>query len=442
MSSAKKRILIVSYLAAAFLITAGFLFKDNRDIAVFRRHEQYGYERALADLAASVGDMEVSLTKSLCAASPELFTACCADVYARSLTAQAALGQLPSGGEGLETTAAFISRAGAYSLSLAQASAGGNSPSAGDYENLASLKDAAAQLTGDLAGLYYAVRSGDVSVENLEENDTESLDLAHGMQDIEDAFPALPTLIYDGPFSEEEHEGVPKQLAGSETVTEEDARTAAAAFTGWDDLEYTGKRDTEIPVYVFEAEVEGVTHIAEVTQQGGSVLTFRSTEASFAQNLSQEQASEIAGAFLTEHGFEHMAESYHEIQAGHSVICFVCEEDGVLMYPDLVKVAVNLESGAVSGFDAAGYLVNHANRSLPQQIITEETAMASVSPWLTAESCTPCVIPMSEGKEAYCLEVLCTGEDGKHYLVYVNALSGDEEKILILLEDESGTLTR
>ena len=438
----KKRVLLVSYLASAFLVTAGFAVQANGSIASYRRHEQYGYERALADLAASVGDMEVSLTKSLCAASPELFTACCADVYARSLTAQAALGQLPSGGEGLESTASFISRAGAYSLSLAQSAAGGNTPGAADYENLSSLKDAAQTLTADLHELYYAVSTGDVSVEQLEEDDADNAYLSGGLQDIEEAFPALPTLIYDGPFSEEEHDGEPKMLIGQDAVNEEDARIAAEAFTGWTGLEYTGRREAELPVYVFEAETDGITHIAEVTVQGGSVLSFRSTEASYAENLSQEQASEAARTFLSEHGFENMAESYHEIQSGHSVICFVCEEDGVLMYPDLIKVAVNLENGAISGFDAAGYLMNHSTRSLPARIVTEDTALTSVSPWLQAETCTPCVIPSGTNKEAYCLEVLCTGEDGRHYLVYVNALSGEEEKILILLEDESGTLTR
>ena len=37
-------------------------------------------------------------------------------------------------------------------------------------------------------------------------------------------------------------------------------------------------------------------------------------------------------------------------------------------------------------------------------------------------------------------EFKCQTAEGKHILVYVNAQTGQEEKILILLEDESGTL--
>ena len=50
------------------------------------------------------------------------------------------------------------------------------------------------------------------------------------------------------------------------------------------------------------------------------------------------------------------------------------------------------------------------------------------------------VIPTSGAEEIYCRELICETEDGRHYLLYVNAMTGAQEKILILLEDESGTL--
>ena len=51
------------------------------------------------------------------------------------------------------------------------------------------------------------------------------------------------------------------------------------------------------------------------------------------------------------------------------------------------------------------------------------------------------IIPTEGGREKYCHEFLCQTEDGDRYLMYVNAQTGRQEKILILLEDESGTLT-
>jgi hypothetical protein len=51
-----------------------------------------------------------------------------------------------------------------------------------------------------------------------------------------------------------------------------------------------------------------------------------------------------------------------------------------------------------------------------------------------------CFIPKA-GKSEYSVRTKCENADGKHYLLYVNAQSGIEEKLLILLEDENGTLS-
>ena len=42
--------------------------------------------------------------------------------------------------------------------------------------------------------------------------------------------------------------------------------------------------------------------------------------------------------------------------------------------------------------------------------------------------------------EVLCHEFKCQNESGGHVLVYVNAQTGQQQKILLLLEDESGTL--
>ena len=48
----------------------------------------------------------------------------------------------------------------------------------------------------------------------------------------------------------------------------------------------------------------------------------------------------------------------------------------------------------------------------------------------------------TEGKgERYCREFLCDTPSGGKCLVYVDARTGEEAKVLLLLEDEDGTLT-
>ena len=50
------------------------------------------------------------------------------------------------------------------------------------------------------------------------------------------------------------------------------------------------------------------------------------------------------------------------------------------------------------------------------------------------------IIPTDGKNEIFCHEFKCQTADEQHYIIYVGALSGVEEKILILLEDDSGTL--
>ena len=64
-----------------------------------------------------------------------------------------------------------------------------------------------------------------------------------------------------------------------------------------------------------------------------------------------------------------------------------------------------------------------------------------MSPELSVEEVRLALIPSAGRYEKLCHEFLCSAEDEQKYIIYVNAESGEQEKILILLEDESGTLT-
>ena len=84
--------------------------------------------------------------------------------------------------------------------------------------------------------------------------------------------------------------------------------------------------------------------------------------------------------------------------------------------------------------------MNHTLRSFPVLSVSGEEARGVVSPALTVLSQQLSLIPTGGEYEVLCHEFKCRSEEGQHILVYVNAQTGQEEKILILLEDESGTL--
>ena len=128
-------------------------------------------------------------------------------------------------------------------------------------------------------------------------------------------------------------------------------------------------------------------------------------------------------------------------QDGVLTVNFAFRQGDVLCYSDLVKVSVALDSGKVCGFEAKGYLMAHCPRELPAPAVTPEDARAAVPASLEVLAAQLALVP-SDGKyETLCYEFKCAAADGRHSIIYADAATGAQHKILILLEDETGTLT-
>ena len=116
-------------------------------------------------------------------------------------------------------------------------------------------------------------------------------------------------------------------------------------------------------------------------------------------------------------------------------------QDDVTAYTDLIKVSVALDNGEVIGFDTRGYLTNHQERTITKPKLSLEEARKSVSSNLKIKKEKLAIIPSTSLQEKLCYEFYCMGENEETILVYVNASTGVEEEILILLIGENGTLT-
>ncbi|MBR4425800.1 MAG: germination protein YpeB, partial [Oscillospiraceae bacterium] len=51
------------------------------------------------------------------------------------------------------------------------------------------------------------------------------------------------------------------------------------------------------------------------------------------------------------------------------------------------------------------------------------------------------LVPSDGQYETLCHEFKCADAAGRHCILYVNVQTGRQEKVLLLLEDETGTLT-
>lgn len=142
-------------------------------------------------------------------------------------------------------------------------------------------------------------------------------------------------------------------------------------------------------------------------------------------------------------GYQDMRSTYYAADSNICTINFAYCRDGILYYTDLIKVGVSLRDGSVVSLEARGYITNHHRRNVPTFTVSEKAATAKISPYLEVRSTKKCLIPKEDGREVACIEVLTHSADtGEDALVYLNAATGAEEDILLLLYSDHGTLTK
>ena len=451
MEKRKMQVLAVSFTAAAFAVSVGFGVQGYVRAEDYRRQLDNGYRQAFTELTAAAGELDAALEKVTYATTPALFATLCAQAYATAQAAQSALGELPYGNVELEQTAAFFAKAGDYAMAMARGAGAEGVCTDESRETLRGLAAAAGELSATLQALQLQLDGGALHPEDVAaaearlaaaQEDGEPVTSGSAFQTVEADFPQVPTLIYDGPFSEHLSGRTPQMLEGLPQVTEEEARRAAAAFAGLRAEVFTRTSDGagELPAWGFSALADGGELYVEITKQGGQVLQMLSSRPVGEAALSRKEGVEQAAAFLEEHGYRDMAPSYFLEGDGILTVHFAPVLDGVYCYPDLVKVGVALDNGDVVSLEAHGYLMNHGAREPAAPAVSADEAAERVDSSLTVLSRQLALIPTGGEYEVLCHEFKCQNADGGHVLVYVNAATGQQERILLLLEDENGTL--
>ena len=451
MEKRRVRVLAVSFTAAAFAVSVGFGVQGYARAEDYRRQLDNGYRQAFTELTTAAGELDAALEKVTYATTPSLFASLCAQAYAKALAAQTALGELPYGNVELEQTAAFFAKAGDYAMAMARGAGAEGVCTDENRETLRGLAAAAGELSATLQALQLQLDGGALHPEDVAavearlaaaQEDGEPVTSGSAFQTVEADFPQVPTLIYDGPFSEHLSGRTPQMLEGLPQVTEEEARRAAAAFAGLRAEVFTRTSDGagNLPAWGFSALADGGELYVEITKQGGQVLQMLSSRPVGEAALSRKEGVEQAAAFLEEHGYRDMAPSYFLEGDGILTVHFAPVLDGVYCYPDLVKVGVALDNGDVVSFEAHGYLMNHGAREPAAPAVSADEAAERVDSSLTVLSRQLALIPTGGEYEVLCHEFKCQNADGGHVLVYVNAATGQQERILLLLEDENGTL--
>ena len=438
---------VICVLLVIVAILGIILYQKQRE---YKQASENSYNMAFYELVNYVQNVETYLAKSLISTTPEHGAETLTNVWREANLAQAYLSRLPIESQELENTERFLNQVSDYSYSLSRKNIYNESLSQEDLKNLKDLHGYSQDLENTLNQLSEDLNSGRFEWGELTKKGTvafaQQVDniSKESFNNLEENFHEYSGLIYDGAFSEHLTKQDKKGLTG-EDISEEQATQIAKQFIGEDQIKEISSlglsENATIPVYDFSLKNnQDQSANISIAQKGGHVVYYNSNREVGVEAISQEEANEKGKQFLTSKGFPNMKETYYLKQEGIVTINYAYSQDGVIMYPDLIKVKVALDNGEVLGIETSGYLNNHEERNLPEIKISKEEAKNTLNKDLQIESEGLAMIPTEWQSEIYCYEFKGKVDDSE-FLVYINCENGREEDILVIKDTPNGTLT-
>lgn len=433
------------------IILGYFLYNQKQEFTTAMQNQ---YNSALYELTHYVGDVQNYLAKAMISSTPEHGAETLTKVWREANLAEVYLSQLPVSSTELANTSKFLNQVSEYSYSLSRKNIYNESLTQEDLDNIKELYDYSVELSNTLNQLSTDMNEGRISWDEL----TKDTEIAFAQQvdnlsaatfsNLDQNFGEYAGLIYDGAFSEHMESSERKGLTGEE-IDEEKAKEIAKEFVGEDRIEELNSNglieNGNIQVYDFSAKIkDGDINnplTISISKKGGHIVNMNYNRNIDVEVISMEDADKIGEEFLKSRGIYNMKETYYLKEDGIVTINYAYEQNGVTVYPDLIKLKIALDNGEVLGIETTGYLNNHTERDIPTAKVTIEEAKANLNKNLEITSEGLAIIPTEWETEIFCYEF--KGKINEtDFLVYINAETGREENILVIIDTPNGILTQ
>ena len=445
----KKKIIgiLITFLIIVSVVLGIMLYKKQEEYTIASEND---YNMSFYELIDYVENVKTYLAKSLISTTSEHGAETLTHVWREANLAQSYLAKLPIESQELENTEKFLNQVSDYSYALSRKNIYNQSLTEEDLKNLKELYKYSIDLQNTLNQLSEDLNYGRISWKDLTSSgDTQFAQQVSNISkdvfsNLESNFHEYSGLIYDGAFSEHMTSGNKKGLTGND-IDEETAKKQVEEFIGKEKIKEISNlglsENADIPEYGFSIKTNEDNNIViSISKKGGHIISMNYNRDVVAEVISQEEANNIGKNFLSEKGFPNMKETYFLKQQGIVTINYAYEQDGVVVYPDLIKVKVALDNGEILGIEATGYLNCHEKRDVSKVKITKDDAKKILNKNLEIKSEGLAIIPTEWQTEVLCYEFKGT-IDETDFLVYINAQNGKEEDILVIINTPDGTLT-
>lgn len=448
LGNTKTRILIISIILLVILclVTGYYAFTLREKYNITNTND---YTEAFSNLVNYVNNVENYLAKAMISKDSSHAAETLTQIWRDSGLATVYLSRIPLQDEGLSQTAKFLNQVSDYSYSLSRKNIKGEELTEEDFNNLKELHNYSTSLESTLNQLSEELYNGTINLNSL--NTGMNSDLAQAVDNmsvftnIDDNLNEYEGLIYDGAYSDHVNKQEKKGLIGND-ISKQDAKEKVKQFIGEENIEEIKNNGfiekAEIPSYDFTVKLKDreESYSIMISKKGGHIVETSLDREVKKEKISQTEANEIGKAYLASKGFENMKETYFIKQGNIVTINYAYNDNGIIVYPDLIKVRVALDNGEILGIETTGFLNSHHSRAYKMPKISMEQARSSLNENIEIKSENMAIIPTEWKTEIFCYEFKGSVE-GKDFLVYINCETGEEEDILVILDTPGGTLT-
>lgn len=398
-------------------------------------------QHAMTELCESMDAITTALQKTTFTASETTMEKLSASLSGEARCAKIALSEI-SDDLYTDDIYKFLSQVGAYTGSITTKLSSGSAQE--DAHNLAKLLSYSQSITEALEKVASDYFDGTVTFEqsrrSLQFYENEAPELfSAAVTDLQQSFADYPTLIYDGPFSDHLGNKESVYLKNAKEYSKQEALSYAAQVLQVDEgtLRDMGDEEGAVHLYCFSSGNKTIG----ITKKGRRVCYILDSGYAGESSIDEETAVSKAKEYLSQLGYKSMTSSYYSVYDGVCTVNFAYNQNGVICYPDLIKVSISLDSGEMAALDARTYLANHTEHST-DFTLTEAEARARINKALDIISVRKSVIPTEAETEYSCYEVHCSDTQGNEALIYIDGKTGQEREILLMTYSDGGVLAK
>lgn len=415
-----------------------------------KNSEQDEYNKAMYLAISYINNVEVDLAKVIVTSTPSMNAVTLADIWKQSNLAKECLEQIPASQNSLAQASKYLTQVSDFSYSLMKQNINDEKINEENYDKIKEVYKNAITLGSKMQNIYNDLNDGKIKWNELEKfanKELPNIELGEslgGFAEVNKAFQNYEGLIYDGAFSDHILNIEPKNLEEKEYSQAEAKEYVYKIFDEENikEIKEKGESKGKIDLYNFDVSFNDKKEILSlsITKKGCKLYLMVGDKNVKEEKLSIDDAKKRGIEFLEKLGITNIKDTYYQKSEKIAVINYAAVQDGVVLYPDLIKVKVALDDGMILGVEAQGYIFNHIKRDNLKPIQIQEKARSVINKSVEILSSDIALIPTEYNTEILTYEF--KGRiDNRDFLIYINANTLKEEKVLLVIDSKNGILT-